>query len=386
LDRHAAVSARRVITLAKLNALAPAQFAATLGGIFEHSPWVAQRAAAERPFTSRLQLLDSMRAAVDEATLAAQLALIRKHPKLGVRGPSVTQLTTASAGEQRRAGLLSCAPADDDRLQQLNALYLERFGFPFILAVRGHDPASIVANLERRLRNEGESERRTALTQIGAIAAYRLADLVASPPGTEILAMIERLARWSGSAVAAPGANTVVVREWMQAAGLEVHEATGGYLIGRAGGGEPAAATLLAGVCWDPLLHALRYQGRAAFIIAIEAARQLRQKGERPALGLAVLARPDGGGLGDARCLLDAHAPQVWVELSAADAADAGDAEDGEILRALRAAQSERETLTLVRQGSPVSATAGASEFNAAAAEQAACALEESLRRVQTAA
>jgi OHCU decarboxylase len=375
-----------VITLAQLNALAPAEFTATLGGIFEHSPWVAQRAAAARPFSSRLQLLDSMRAAVDEATLAAQLALIRAHPKLGVRGPSLTQLTTASGDEQRRAGLHSCAPAHDDRLQQLNALYLERFGFPFILAVRGHDPASIIANLERRLGSEGESERRTALTQIGAIAAYRLADLVASPPGTEILAMIERLARLSGSLAAAAGAGTVVVREWMQAAGLEVREATGGYLIGRVGGGEPAAATLLAGVCWDPLAHALRYQGAAAFIIAIEAARQLRQRGERPALGLAVLARPDSGGLADAGCLPDRRAPQVWVELSAADAADAADAQHGEILRALREAQPGRQAVTLVRQGSAGTANDDASSFNAAAAEQAARALEESLRRVHTAA
>ena len=372
-----------MITLAQLNALAPAEFAATLGGIFEHSPWVAQRAAAERPFTSRLQLLDSMRAAVDEATLAAQLALIRAHPKLGVRGASVTQLTAASAGEQRRAGLHSCATADGDRLQQLNALYLERFGFPFILAVRGHDPASIISNLERRLRNEGDSERRTALTQIGAIAAYRLADLVASPPGTEILAMIERLARLSGSAAAAPGASTVVVREWMQSAGLKVCEATGGYLIGRTGGAEPVAAMLLAGVCWDPLVHALRYQGRAAFIIAIEAAQQLRQKGERPALGLVVLARPDDGGVGDAGCLLDPHAPQLWIELSPADAADA---DGSKILPALRVAQAGQGAVTLVRQGIAVSTNGAAAAFNAAAAEHAARALEESLRRVHTAA
>jgi OHCU decarboxylase len=372
-----------VITLAQLNALAPAEFAATLAGIFEHSPWVAQRAAAERPFSSRLQLLDSMRAAVDEATSAAQLALIRAHPKLGVRGPAVTQLTTASAGEQRRAGLNSCAPADGDRLQQLNALYLERFGFPFILAVRGHGPTSIIANLERRLRNEADSERLAALSQIGAIAAYRLADLVASPPGSEILAMLERLARLSGSAAAATGTVTAVVGEWMQAAGLEVSEATGGYLIGRTGGGDAAAATLLAGACRDPLIHALRYQGRAAFIIAIEVAQQLRHKGERPALGLAVLARPADGRLGDTGSLLDSHQQQLWIELSAADGADA---EGSEILRALRVAQSGQQAVTLVRQGIAGSAKDDASAFNAAAAEQAARALEESLRRIQTAA
>jgi hypothetical protein len=136
-------------------------------------------------------------------------------------------------------------------------------------------------------------------------------------------------------------------------------------------------------VCWDPLVHALRYQGGAAFIIAIEVAQQLRQKGERPALGLAVMARPDGGGVGDAGCLLDPHAPQVWVGLSSADGADA---EGSEILRALRAAQSGQKAVTLVRQGIAVSAEGDATAFNAAAVEQAARALEESLRRVQTAA
>jgi OHCU decarboxylase len=372
-----------VITLAQLNALAPVEFAVTLGGIFEHSPWVAQRAAPGRPFASRLQLLDSMRATVDQATLGEQLALIRAHPKLGVRGPSVSQLTPASAGEQRRAGLHSSTPADGVRLEDLNALYLERFGFPFILAVRGHDPASIIANLERRLRNDSESERRTALSQIGAIAAYRLSDMVASPPGEEILGMIGRLARLSGSAAAATGAVTPVVREWMQAAGLEVCEATGGYLIGRAAGGDSTAATLLAGVCRDPRVKALRYQGRAAFIIAIEVAQQLRQKGERPALGLAVLARPDDARRGDTGSLLDSHAPQVWVEFSAAEAADA---EGIEILRALRLAQSGQQAVTLVRQGSAVAEHGDATAFSAAAAEQAARALEESLRRVQTAA
>jgi len=372
-----------VITLAQLNALAPAEFAATLGGIFEHSPWVAQRAAAERPFTSRLQLLDAMRASVEQASIADQMALIRAHPKLGVRGPGVIQLTTASAGEQRRAGLHACAPAEADRLQQLNALYLERFGFPFILAVRGHGPASIIANLERRLRNEADSERLAAVSQIGAIAAYRLADLVATPPGTEILAMLERLARLAGSSAAAPGASTILVREWMQSAGLTVCEAIGGYLIGRAGSCESGAATLLAGVCRDPLGPALRYQGRAAFIIAIEVAQQLRQKGEPPALGLAVLARPDDGRLGDTGSGPDSQVQPLWIELNAADGADA---EGYEILRALRVAQSGQQAVTLVRQGIAGTADADASAFNAMAAEQAARALEQSLRRVQTAA
>jgi allantoate deiminase/N-carbamoyl-L-amino-acid hydrolase len=367
-----------VITLEQLNALTPGQFVATLGVVFEHSPWVAERAAAQRPFASRLQLLDTMRAVVDDATPAEQLALIRAHPKLGTRGRSASPLTVASAGEQRRAGLAACTPADGVRLEQLNALYLERFGFPYILAVRGHDPASIIANLERRLRSDIESERQAALSQIGAIAAYRLADLVASPPGPEIVAMLERLLRSSTA--------SGMVREWMQAAGLEVWPAPGSDssesdLVGRARGGESTAKTLLAGVCRDEQMSALRYQGRAAFIIAIEVAQQLQHQGARPAFALAVLARPDDAGRGDTGGLPDGHAPQIWVELGPAAAADA---EGSEILRTLRMAQLGT-AVTLVRQGCAFGGQ-GAATFDAAAAGRAALALEQSLRRVQTAA
>ncbi|HEX2791521.1 MAG TPA: 2-oxo-4-hydroxy-4-carboxy-5-ureidoimidazoline decarboxylase [Steroidobacteraceae bacterium] len=368
-----------MITLEQLNALAAGQFVATLGVVFEHSPWVAERAAAQRPFASRLQLLDTMRAAVDDATPAQQLALIRAHPKLGTRGRSASPLTVASAGEQRRAGLAACTPADGVRLEQLNALYLERFGFPFILAVRGHDPASIIANLERRLSSDIESERQAALSQIGAIAAYRLADMIASPPGPEIVAMLERLLRSSTA--------SGMVREWMQAAGLEVWPAPGSaaigshLLLGLARGGEPTAKTLLAGVCRDALMNALRYQGRAAFIIAIEVAQQLRHQGARPAFALAVLARPDAAGPGNTGGLPDGHAPQIWVELGPADAADA---QGTEMLRTLRMAQLGA-AVTLVRQGC-ASGGQGAAALDAAAAGRAALALEQSLRGVQTAA
>jgi OHCU decarboxylase len=375
-----------MMTLEQLNSLAPEEFAATLGGVFEHSPWVAQRAAAGRPFASRLQLLDSMRAAVADAAPAQQLALIRAHPKLGVRGRAASPLTVASAGEQRRAGLASCTPADGVRLEQLNARYLERFGFPFILAVRGHDPASIIANLERRLDNDVESERRTALSQIDAIAAYRLADLISSPPGAEIVAMLERLVR-----SCAPAA---MVREWMQAAGLEVWPAQGSdqpgsHLVGRAPG-ESSTKTLLTGVYSDPIrdpgrdprLSALRYPGRADFITAIEVAQQLRHRGTRPAFGLVVLARPGDVRLADAGSPFDGDAPQIWVELRAADATDAVDAQGVEIAQALRMAQLGPAAVTLVRRGIAAGGHGALAAFNAAAAGRAARALEESLGRV----
>ena len=167
-----------MITLQELNALTVEKFVGLLGGIFEHSPWVAERAAAARPFGSRAALLDEMRAVVQRASTNEQLALIRAHPQLGARGRSRAQLTEASAKEQKRAGLDACTDEEFARLMQLNATYVEKFAFPFILAVRGHTPDSILASMESRLNNDVTSERRTALTQIGLIGGYRLEDVV----------------------------------------------------------------------------------------------------------------------------------------------------------------------------------------------------------------
>jgi OHCU decarboxylase len=167
-----------MMTMHELNTLSAAQFVATLGGIFEHSPWVAERAASARPFASREQLLETMRAVVEAASVEEQLALIRAHPQLGARGRQRAELTTNSANEQRRAGLDACTDEEFARLLQLNDAYVRKFSFPFILAVRGHNPESILAALETRLNHDAGSERRTALTQIGLIAGYRLEDLV----------------------------------------------------------------------------------------------------------------------------------------------------------------------------------------------------------------
>ena len=376
-----------MITLEQLNALAPREFAAALGGVFEHSPWVAQRTVAARPFASRLQLLDSMRTAVGAATPAEQLALIRAHPQLGVRARAASALTAASAGEQRRAGLASCTAAQAARLEQLNARYLERFGFPFILAVRGHDPESIIAHFERRLESKPESERATALKQIGAIAAYRLADMIAGPPGPQIMAMLERLAAADTASVRAG-----MVREWMQGAGLEVWPApavdapaghlAAGHLVGRAGG-ESGAKTLLMGVYHDPQLNTLRYQGRAGFTIAIEVAQHLRHQGARPPFNLAILAVPDDVRPVNAASLLAVDAPHAWVAFDSA-VAHAVDAPGVDVVGALRMAQLQPAAVILVRQGVAIGAQPQHA-FNADLAEQAARALEQSVRRVQAA-
>jgi OHCU decarboxylase len=167
-----------VIALSELNLLPKDEFVHRLAGIFEHSPWVAKRVAAARPFGSREQLLEAMCLAVDEAMPEEQLELIRAHPKLGLRGRERASLTQASAQEQLGAGLEAGLPEDLARLEKLNAAYVEKFSMPFILAVRGHTLESIIAACERRLGNTWSLEKRTALREIGLIAEYRLADSV----------------------------------------------------------------------------------------------------------------------------------------------------------------------------------------------------------------
>jgi OHCU decarboxylase len=168
-----------MLTIEALNALPAPEFTAALGGIFEHSPWVAQRAAQLRPFRSREQLHQAMCQQVAQASAAEQDALILAHPRLGARGRQRAPLTQSSANEQRRAGLDACTDQEFSELLRLNELYMARFAFPFILAVRGHTPDSILASMTQRLGNDPVTERATALQQINRIAGFRLGDSIA---------------------------------------------------------------------------------------------------------------------------------------------------------------------------------------------------------------
>jgi len=159
-----------------------ARFLAIFGGVYEHSPWVAEAAWKQAPFADRKALHRAMRDAVAAASPARQLALIRAHPALGTRIP----LTTTSRREQAGAGLDACTPAERTRLLELGAAYSARFGFPFILAVKGKDRAGIVAALATRLQNTPAVERATALAEIDRIAWFRIADLVPENDSTEV--------------------------------------------------------------------------------------------------------------------------------------------------------------------------------------------------------
>jgi len=166
------------ISLDDLNALPADDFTHRLEDIFEHSPWVAERAAAARPFVSVEALHSAMCAAMRAATRDEQLALIRSHPQLAGKAALRGELTEASTSEQSGAGLDQCSPEEFARITELNDAYQQYFGFPFILAVRGCDRSGIIANMAERLSRAAEVEFDEALRQIERIAALRLADRV----------------------------------------------------------------------------------------------------------------------------------------------------------------------------------------------------------------
>ncbi|MFO1314507.1 MAG: 2-oxo-4-hydroxy-4-carboxy-5-ureidoimidazoline decarboxylase [Burkholderiales bacterium] len=155
-----------------------AEFIATLGGIFEHSPWVAQRAFAARPFADVAALHAAMVAAVDRASAAEQLALLRAHPELAGKAAVRGELTADSTREQSGAGLAHCTPEEFAAITALNRRYSDTFGFPFILAVMGYDRAGILREFARRVEHDPATEFAECLAQVAKIARFRLDALV----------------------------------------------------------------------------------------------------------------------------------------------------------------------------------------------------------------
>ena len=166
------------MTLDSLNRADPDAFVAALAGIFEHSPWVAERVLAQRPFADVDALHAAMCAAVADAGETLQMALIRAHPQLAGKAAIRGELTESSTNEQRGAGLDQCSPEEFAEITQLNADYDARFGFPFILAVKGHTRSSILANMRARLGHDRDAEIAEALKQIERIARFRLEALL----------------------------------------------------------------------------------------------------------------------------------------------------------------------------------------------------------------
>jgi 2-oxo-4-hydroxy-4-carboxy-5-ureidoimidazoline decarboxylase len=160
--------------LAELNALERAEFTRVIGPVFEHSPWVAARTAAQRPFPSREALHAALVATVEKASDEEKLCLIRAHPDL----IGDAHLTAASQAEQTSAGLQDVSPEEAKQFREYNRQYRERFGFPFVICARLNKKEAIAAAFPVRLRNSREKEMETALQEISKIAELRLQDLV----------------------------------------------------------------------------------------------------------------------------------------------------------------------------------------------------------------
>lgn len=162
------------MTIDVINRLGRAEFVSTVGWVFEDSPWVAERAWPLRPFADVHALHRAMASQVLTAGRDEQLALLRAHPDLGARA----RMSAASEGEQAGVGLDRLTPDQYARLQAANDRYRERYGFPFLFAVKGSTAQAIIDALESRLARTWEEEFETAVRQVFRIAEFRLCDLL----------------------------------------------------------------------------------------------------------------------------------------------------------------------------------------------------------------
>lgn len=149
-------------------------FVARYGGVYEHSPWVAEACWERHAQSGPADLADPFRACVDSADRDRKLALIRAHPDLAGRAAVRGELTTDSGIEQSRAGIDQCSPQEYDAFRRLNAAYREKFGFPFVMAVRNSSREEILEAFARRLQNDPETEFARAIDEIHKIARLRL--------------------------------------------------------------------------------------------------------------------------------------------------------------------------------------------------------------------
>jgi 2-oxo-4-hydroxy-4-carboxy-5-ureidoimidazoline decarboxylase len=173
---------RDALSLSDLNTADRATFTRALAGVFERSPWVAERAwAAARPYASVQDLYAAMVAVVREAQPEERLALLSAHPDLAGQAARDGAMSESSVAEQASAGLDRLTDAEYARFHRLNAAYRERFGFPFVIAVRHRDRHGILDAFERRLGHDREEEIATALAEVAEIARLRLQALVAEP-------------------------------------------------------------------------------------------------------------------------------------------------------------------------------------------------------------
>jgi N-carbamoyl-L-amino-acid hydrolase len=303
-----------MLTLQQLNDAPPADFVGLLDGTYEHSPWVAESAAAQRPFGSLAGLKHALATAVRTAPREQQLALIRAHPELAGKAMVSQTLTAESRNEQKTSGLTDCSPAEFARIQQLNADYNAKFGWPFILAVRGPrglglGRSEIIATFARRLAGHADFEFAEALRNIHRIAEIRLNDKFGVTPtrGQQVWDWAEALAVHSDPGFKEAGELTVTyltdahracaaqLQAWMRECGFdEVGIDAVGNVVGVYAGSDPGLAQparrLMTGSHYDTVRNGGKYDGRLGILVPMAIVAELHAQGRRLPFGFEVVA------------------------------------------------------------------------------------------------
>ncbi|WP_332775415.1 2-oxo-4-hydroxy-4-carboxy-5-ureidoimidazoline decarboxylase [Polaromonas sp.] len=306
------------LTLEQLNAAPAPEAAQLLDGLYEHSPWIAEAALAQRPFKSLPQLKHAMARIVADAGREAQLKLIRAHPELAGKAMVSKTLTTESTHEQSKAGLTNCSAEEFAKIQQLNADYNAKFGFPFILAVRGPrgtglTKQEIIETFERRLDNHPDFELAECLRNIHRIVEIRLNDKFGAQPtlGNLVWDWQEKLAQHSDPGYAEKGQLTVTyltdahracaqrISHWMHDCGFdEVEIDAVGNVVGRYKAGPhpnplpegEGVKTLMTGSHYDTVRNGGKYDGRLGIFTPMACVRELSHQGKRLPFNFEVIA------------------------------------------------------------------------------------------------
>ena len=297
------------ITLEQINAASLDEACAMLDGLYEHSPWIARAALKQRPFLSLAQLKHAMAQIVSTAAKEAQLALLRAHPELAGKAMVDKSLTAESTNEQGKAGLTQCTPLEFETIQQLNAAYNAKFGFPFIVAVRGTrgvgmQKTEIIATLERRLHGHPDYELQECLRNVHRIAEIRLNDKFGASieRGNQVWDWQEALAQFSDPSFAVLGQLTVTyltdahrtcaqrIQQDMLDAGCDsVHIDAVGNVIGIYKGDGTQAKALMTGSHFDTVRNGGKYDGRLGIYVPLACVQQLHQQGRRLPFGLEII-------------------------------------------------------------------------------------------------
>lgn len=298
------------MTLDQLNAAPMEEATQLLDGLYEHSPWIAQQALNTRPFISLAHMKHAMARVVAASGHDAQLALIRSHPELAGKAMVSQSLTVESTLEQSKAGLTQCSPAEFEKIQRLNAAYNQKFGFPFILAVRGPRGTGltrqeIIDTFERRLQGHPDFERAECLRNIHRIAELRLNDKFGVTPllGNMVWDWHEELAQFSDPGYKEKGQLTVTyltdahracaaqIKAKMLGCGFdEVSIDAVGNVVGRYLSSNEGARTLLTGSHYDTVRNGGKYDGRLGIFVPLACVRTLHAQGKRLPFQLEVVA------------------------------------------------------------------------------------------------